>query len=151
MVTVGNAILQAYGHPKIPLAAMGVGAILKIILSFFLIGNKSINIAGAPISTLLCDLAINIVSFYFICKFVPGEIKTGKIFVRPFFASVISVGISKIIYGALAARYGEGTVVTLAAIAAAGLMYCIACLVLKVIDINEIKVLLAQGKGRRKI
>jgi len=147
MVTTGNAILQAYGHPKIPLAAMGAGAILKIVLAYILIGNRSINIAGAPISTFFCDLSINVVSFYFICKIVPGKIRIDKVFVRPFLASVISVGISRIIYGAVSAKYGEGTIITLSAIAVAGLLYCFMCLVLRVIDIKEIKGLLA---GRKK-
>ncbi len=145
MVTLTNAVLQAYGHPTIPLVSMGIGAAVKIILAYFLIGNESINIAGAPISTFFCDMAINIVSFTFICRYVPGEIRIGKVFIRPFIASFTSIGLSKILYGQISAKHGEGSIVTFLGIALAGIMYCLMCIVLKVIDINEIK-----QKGRIK-
>ena len=139
MVTLGNAILQAYGRPSLPLLAMGVGAVIKIILAYFLIGNISMNIAGAPISTFFCDLVINILNFHFISRLVPGKLNVGKTFVAPFAAAVISVGASKIIYGATSARLGKGAVLTLCAIALAAITYLVTCVVLKVIDINEIK------------
>ena len=139
MVTLTNAVLQAYGHPSLPLISMGVGAAVKIILAYFLIGTDSINIAGAPISTFFCDMAINIVSFSFVCRYVPGRLNIERIFVRPFVSSVISVGASKIIYGTISARYGEGSIVTLICIAIAAILYGITCLALKVVDINEIK------------
>ena len=139
MVTIGNAILQAYGRPSLPLLSMGVGAVIKIILAFFLIGNISINIAGAPISTFFCDLVINIVNFHFIIRLVPGKLDIGKAFVAPFAAAVISIGASKIIYGAISAKFGEGTILTLCAIALAAILYLVTCIALRVIDVNEIK------------
>ncbi|MBR3879205.1 MAG: polysaccharide biosynthesis protein [Clostridia bacterium] len=139
LVTVTNAVLQAYGHPSLPLISMGVGAVIKIILAYFLIGNEAVNIAGAPISTFFCDIAINLVSFSFICRYIPGKIRVERVFVRPFLASVISVAASKIIYGNLSAKFGEGSLNTILCIAIAGLLYLITCLALRVIDIKEIK------------
>ena len=139
MVTLGNAILQSYGRPSLPLLSMAVGAVIKIILAFFLIGNISINIAGAPISTFFCDLVINIVNFHFIIRLVPGKLDIGKAFVAPFAAAVISIGASKIIYGAISAKLGDGTILTLCAIALAAILYLVTCIALRVIDVNEIK------------
>ncbi len=143
MITVTNASLQAYGHPSLPLVSMGVGAVIKTVLSFFLIGNESVNIMGAPISTLACDMAINILGFYFLCRYMPGKLKIGKILVRPFIASIISIVASRILYGSMSARYGEGAVMTVGAIMTAGVMYIIACLLLRVINVKEIKSILA--------
>ena len=143
MITVTNASLQGYGHPGIPLISMGVGAAIKTVLAYFLIGNESINILGAPISTLACDLAINIVGLSFLCRYLPGKLNTGKIFIRPFVAAIISVGASRILYGYFAAKHGEGAMITLCAIVTAGAMYAVACLILRVINIKEIKAILA--------
>ena len=147
LVTVTNAVLQAYGHPSLPLVSMGVGAMVKIILAYFLIGNEAINIAGAPISTFFCDVAINIVSFSFICRYIPGKIRIEKVFFRPFLASAISVGISKIIYGGLSAKYVGGSLITLLCVAIAGFIYLLASLVLRVINIKEIKLLSASSRA----
>jgi len=145
MLTLSSAVLQAYGHPTLPLISMGIGAAVKIILAYFLIGNESINIAGAPISTFFCDLTINIVSFSFVLKYLPGKLRVGRIFVKPFLASAISLTVSKIIYGDLSARYGEHSGVTLLCIVIAAILYLAACLVFKVINIKEIKRISAIG------
>lgn len=139
MLALTSAVLQAYKHPALPLISMGIGAAVKIILAYFLIGNESVNIAGAPISTFFCDMTINIVSFSFVLRYLPGKLKIGKIFVKPFLASAISVAASKIIYGNLSARYGDGRIVTLLCVAVAAILYLTVCLVFKVIDIKEIK------------
>ncbi len=146
MVTLGNAVLQAYGHPTVPLLSMCVGAIVKTVLAYLLIGNNSINILGAPISTFFCDLTINLISFTFICKYLPGELRIGKALVRPFVAAVLSISASKIAYGAVRARLGERIEITLAAIAAAGIMYLALCLAIKAVDINEIRNLMGRKK-----
>ena len=139
MLALNSALLQAYGHPTLPLISIGIGASVKIILAYFLIGNEGINIAGAPISTFFCDMTINIVSFSFLLRYLPGKLKIGKIFIKPFLASVLSVTASKIIYGNLCARYSDGAIVTLLSIALAAIIYLTVCLAFKVIDIKEIK------------
>ncbi len=138
-VAIFNAVLQAYGHPVVPLLAMGIGGIVKIALAYFLIGNESINIMGAPISTFFCDLVINIIGFAFVCKYVPDKISVGKAFLLPFAAAISSIGVSKLIYGALSAKYGEGLLITICGILTAALIYILLCLILKVVDLNEIR------------
>ncbi len=144
LVTVGNAVLQAYGRPHIPTVSMTVGAVMKIALAYVLIGNREIGIMGAPISTLICDLVINLINFYFIVKYMQGTINVGRSFLRPFAATVIAVAVSKLIYGAAEARFGGGTFLTLAAISVCAVIYAILCLAFKVIRIDEI------GKLRRR-
>ena len=122
LVTVGNAVLQAYGRPHIPTVSMTVGAIMKIVIAYVLIGNRVIGIMGAPISTLICDLVINLINFYFIVKYLPGNLDIGRSFLRPFCAALISVSVSKLIYGAAEARLGATAFITLAAIATCALL-----------------------------
>ncbi len=139
LVTFSNAVLQAYGHPSIPLISTGIGAIFKIALAYFLIGNESINIMGAPISTFFCDLIIILIGFAYICRYVPGRIDVGRALMRPFIASALSVGASKLIYGAMSARCGEGSLITVCGICVAGALYCLLCLILRPVDLKIIK------------
>lgn len=90
-ITVGNAILQAYKKTNVPIWSMIAGSAVKIISAYILIGVKEINIAGAPISTFICDLLINVINLGFIVKCFGGSLRIGKLFVRPFAASLISI------------------------------------------------------------
>ncbi len=139
LVTLGNAILQAYGHPTLPVLAMTAGAAVKMILAYILIGNREISIAGAPISTFFCDAVINIISFAFICRLVPRRIDTRRVFFAPFAAAVLSVGASRLLYGRISAAWGSDARLTLASIALAAILYAVLCLAFRVIDIKEIK------------
>ncbi len=149
LITVGNSVLQAYGHPSIPVISMTVGTLCKTALAFILIGNRGINAAGAPISTFFCDLVINIVNFSYICKYAPGEIKVGKTLVRPFVASTAAVAVAKLLYGIAETKYGEGSVLTLAAIAVAALIYALLCIILGVIDKNDFEKLPFASRARK--
>ena len=117
---------------------MTLGAILKTLVAYILIGNPKVNIAGAPISTFACDLVINIVNFKYICKYIPGRISVGKILVRPFLASIIAVVAARLFYGAFRQSGGSDTVGTLISIAVAGILYAVLCVVLRVTDKKEL-------------
>lgn len=148
LVTVGNAILQSYGKPHIATASMTLGAVAKIALAYFLIGNREVGIMGAPISTLICDLVINLVNFYFIAKCLPDGIDIGRSFLLPFIASVTSVGISKFAYGAIAASRGGGVILTLSAISVCAIIYALLCILLGVVKIDEIGKLRRENAGK---
>ena len=139
LITLSNAILQAYGHPTIPLVAMAVGAAVKIVVAYFLIGNESINIMGAPISTFFCDLIINIIGCLYVCRYVPQKIDVFGTLIKSFAAAVLSVGASKWIYSYLAARYGDGNLVTFVCIGIAAFLYALLCIVFRIVNVKEIK------------
>ncbi len=138
-VTVGNAILQAYGRPSVPMISMAVGAAVKIVLAYLLIGNERVNIAGAPISTFFCDLMINAVNFYYISRCLPGEIGIKKSLIAPFSASATAVILSRLAYGAVQVKFGDGRIFTLAAIALAGILYIPLSVLFGALDKNDIE------------
>ncbi len=98
LVTVGNAILQAYSKAVIPIISMAVGALIKIVLAYTLIGIPQINIAGAPISTFFCDLAINAINFYYICRELECPISLLGVFVKPYLSAFIAVFGAKLFF-----------------------------------------------------
>ncbi len=135
-ITVGNAILQAYGKPTVPIISMAAGAVVKIALAYLLIGNKEINIVGAPISTFACDLTINIVNFYYIGKYMPHRIEQNKILMRPFCAALVSVVTGRIILMYMSGVTKESAA-TVISIVCSALIYALVLPLFKVVDKDD--------------
>lgn len=140
MITVTNAILQAYKEVKKPIISMIVGTAVKLVASFVLIGIPGVNIYGAPISTFFSTLTVVALNLYFIlhsCERI-GSVK--KLFVRPFVSAFLSVlvgvGLYKLIDGAVGSRAS-----ILIVIAAVAVIYVLAVIKLGAIDKSEIEIL----------
>ncbi len=68
MITVTNAILQAYRREGLTVISTVVGVAFKTALEYSLLSVSEINIFGAPISTLFCNLSIVCLNLYFVEK-----------------------------------------------------------------------------------
>lgn len=89
LMTLTNAILQSYGHERIPICTMIAGGITKIVMNYVLVGNPNINIHGAPISTLCCYLVICGLNLFFVWKYSPEKPRYLQLFTKPVVASVL--------------------------------------------------------------
>lgn len=109
LITVTNAALQAYGKAQKPIISMAVGAAVKIGAEFLLVGMPSVNIFGAPVSTILCDLTIVLINLCFIGKYTcsAGEKGLFGVFIRPLFAAGISALATVVFAGILRHQFGE--------------------------------------------
>ncbi len=150
MITVGNATLQAYGRPSVPIFSMLAGTLSKIVIAYFLIGNPCVGLMGAPISTFVCDLIINAVNFCFICRAMPRLPRFTAILLRPTLAAAVSVVASRLVYGFLLSRIGESYAATLLAISLAVALYVIAVLLFGVVGREELAKLPFVGKAFAK-
>ncbi len=101
---VTNGILQASGHEKLALVALPVGGIIKIVVNWVLVGTPSVNIAGAPIGTLACYIAITAMNIIFISVKLPEKPNLLRITVRPAICSAIMGVLAVAVYG-LADRF----------------------------------------------
>ncbi len=118
MMTTTNAVLQSYGLERKPMISMAAGAAVKVVSAYLLMGFKSINIYGAPISTFLCSLTVIAINLYYLGKKTPWFECSGKGVVGMLGCSVLSAAISYAVYILLGAR-------TVAAIAAMLIMVVI--------------------------
>ncbi len=66
-----NAILQSFGHPTIPVVNMAIGGVVKIALSYVLIGIPGINAMGSAISTAVSYFLIMILNCIAIRRDLP--------------------------------------------------------------------------------
>ena len=107
---------------------MLVGAVIKVVSAYFLIGNPAIGAIGAPISTFLCNLSVVLLNLCFAAKLceIPDLI---GFFLRPLLAAVFSVGVGFVSYHVAVAQLGESAILTLLTLVAVMLVYfALACL-----------------------
>ena len=128
MITATNSVLHAYRSVNKPVLAMLVGALIKIASAYFLIGNDKIGLYGAPISTLLCNLAVVALNLWFAFGLCRSTDLFG-VFWRPFAASAVSTGIAHGLYLWLVFRFGERSLFGAGCILLTGAFYLVfACL-----------------------
>lgn len=140
MITVTNAVLQAYGQVRKPIVSMCVGTAVKLVLSYTLIGLPSVNIYGAPISTFFSTAVIVSMNIYYILK-MSGRISTvSHLFGKAFLASALAVSIGALVYVPLS-KLVEHRWSVLPVICGVVLIYIVAILKLGAVERDDISML----------
>lgn len=138
MTTPLTNILQAIGKPSAPVKNIAVGAIIKIIVNFILVGIPGVNILGAPIGTLCCYLYIAIADVFCVVKYsrvVPSVYVT---ILKPLFAAIVCGGVAYLTNLGLSQIITSDKIVTIFAICVAGIAYLIALSVFRCISREDI-------------
>lgn len=86
LVNVSGALLQAMGKVRTPVCTMAVGALVKLVSAWFLLGEYGIY--GAPVSTILCYLVIAALNLAALGK-MGVELRFGSLFGAPLFAALL--------------------------------------------------------------
>ncbi|MBQ2972850.1 MAG: polysaccharide biosynthesis protein [Clostridia bacterium] len=76
-------MLQAIGRTDIPVKSVVVGAIVKIICNFVLVGNPKINIYGAVVGTVLFYVVIVVCNLTSLIKISQVKVNWKSVFVKP--------------------------------------------------------------------
>lgn len=145
MITITNAILQAYKQVKKPIVSMIIGVLVKTVLAFLLIGMPNINIYGAPISTFVSSVVIVSFNLYFIIKRTGKVNSVWNLFGKPLFSTVLSILCGVLVYLSLV-KYVNSRLLILPIILIIALIYGVLSLKLRIIDKEEILML---PKGER--
>ena len=151
LVAVTNAVLQAFGRIDLPLISMFLGAVVKILGDYFLIGLPALNIAGAPVSTAVCYWLIALLNLFHIRRLSHALPPLGRTAGRPLAAAAGMGAATYLCHTALlrltAAAPGTAVdkLVTLAAIAVAVAVYGILLLALHAVEREDV-LLLPKGE-----
>lgn len=124
-LTVVNSILEATFHPRIPVIAMSIGALLKIIFGYAIIGE--IGIIGAPISTSICYASALIISLTLAAFYAKIRIPI-NVFLVPSLVSVVSVGGARFLYNSISNGVFSIPKFLICAILAAALYVALCCI-----------------------
>lgn len=133
MTTPMTNLLQAIGRPSAPVKNIAVGAVIKIVVNYILVGIPSINILGAPIGTVCCYAYIAIADFYCIVKYscvVPSIFTT---VIKPLAAAGVcaasayfsNMGLSAVLSGSRLAVVGAIGIAAIAYVVALAVFKCI--------------------------
>lgn len=132
-----NGGLYGLNLPKVPAVALGLGVLVKFILNMVLVSNPSINIAGASISSVICQLIVFCICFKVLNMKLKLKITWKKYIMKPVLASAIMGIIVYLLQYFLKGQLGN-TVATLVAIMAGVVVYGISVLFMKVLSKEDI-------------
>lgn len=139
-------MLQAIGRQGIPLRNIAVGAVLKIVINFVLVGTPEINIVGVPIGTVVCYAYICIANFICFVKYsgvVPNLLlAVGKPLICGAICGLTAFGCSFL----LGLVSSIGSLVTLVSIGFAALVYVVMLFLIRAITKDDI---ISMPKGKK--
>lgn len=136
IVLMTNAILQAHGHVAIPMVTLLVGGVIKLVINYFLVRQPEVNIVGAPIGTLICYGLIALMNLIAMAATIRPTPNLLRVIWKPVLATA-AMGVSAYMtYDVVSARLSNA-ISCLAAIAAAGVVYLVFVLVLRIITRDD--------------
>ena len=145
-VLMENAVLQASGREKLTMLTMISGGVVKIVVNWFLVARRPINIYGAPVGTLVSYLAMAAMNYIFMCTTLESRPKIVKVFAAPLASGLLMGAAAWAVYGLCSRFIGVGSRLTMAvsmfaAIFAAVLVYLAAVIFFKAVTKEDMKLI----------
>ena len=146
IVLMENAILQASGREKLTMLTLISGGVVKIVINWFLVAQRPINIYGAPIGTLVSYCSMALMNYLFMCRTLDHRPRLLRIFTGPLVSSALMGAAAWAVYGlcgrALLPHGRFGMLVSMAAaIVAAVAVYLVAVIVSKSVTKEDMKLI----------
>lgn len=137
-----TSMLQAIGKQKIPVRNIAIGAVIKIVVNFVIVGIPEINIKGVPYGTLFCYVFIFVANFIAIQKFSGLRLNISSVIIKP----LLSGAVCAVSAFAVCFVVPKSTIATLGAICVAFVVYVVALAVLKAVEREDV---LSLPKGEK--
>lgn len=145
LVLMENAILQASGREKLTMVTLITGGIIKIIINWFLVARRDINIYGAPVGTLCSYCAMAAMDYVFMCRTLSSRPRLLRVFSGPLAASALMGLTAWGVYGLGTRLLGQGRIGTLlamcVAIGAAVIVYLVTAIVFRAVTREDMKLI----------
>ncbi len=147
LVQAFTAILQAVEKQTVPVKNLAIGAVVKIILSYVLIGNPALNVKGAALSTVAAYLIASALNYIDIRRYTNIDINIFKISIKPLISTLIMGIIVFVCYYGTMGRIGSKLAAVIA-IAIGIVVYVVALFATGAITEEDLKAL---PKGEKLI
>lgn len=89
VIQTSSSILQAIGKPMLPVWSLVIGVVLKIVISYILVGYSPINIKGAAAGTVIALLTVALLNIVLVKKHLGVKLPVGVTFIRPLISSIL--------------------------------------------------------------
>lgn len=131
-----NGALYGLGKTYVPVIALVIGGITKLILNIVLIQNPNINIYGATISSIICQFIVLAICMFVMNKYIKLGINIKKHILKPILASIIMGIMVWISYNGLMniSNNMHNTIITILSIIIGIVIYAIAILITKTLS-----------------
>ena len=129
--------LYGFGKVHIPAIALGIGGVIKLVLNLLLISNPKINILGAVISSIVCQVILFIICMYYLNKEIKLKLSFKQHIFKPIFVSAIMGTIVYLAYRWLIGSAGNA-VATIVSILIGVISYAILVLATKMLTKEDI-------------
>lgn len=135
-----NGILQGFGKVKVPVIALGIGVIAKIIANIVLMPIEGIYENGAAIGSVLCHLISFIIVYAVLIRTTKLDFSLIKLSIKPIIATIMMSAISYVVF-LFMKTYLEIRIATIIAIFVAVIVFVTLILLLRVFSEEEILML----------
>ena len=129
--------LYGFGKVHIPAIALAIGGVVKLILNIILISNPGINILGAVISSIVCQVILFVICMYYLNKEIKLNMNLKDHVLKPTFASAVMGIIVYIVYKVIAGALGNA-ISTIIAICLGAIIYLLLVIFMKMLTKEEI-------------
>jgi stage V sporulation protein B len=136
LVSVSNAVLQAYGKVYFPVVNMLCGGIVKVLMNYFLIPVWGID--AAPVATTVCYGVIALLNIICIIGILKVKLSAVYMVIKPVSASLIMGAAVVLIYNVLGRILPGSRIATMAAIGLGALVYVVALLVVRCLKKEDV-------------
>lgn len=140
-----NGILQGMGKPMVPVIALSIGMIFKIVISYTLTAIPEINVFGSAFGTVSAYFIAVLIELIYIKRNIGVKFSTKEFVVRPLITVITMFLVVKLGYGALNGPLGN-SLATLIAIMLGAIVYVVVLISIGGINKNE---LLTMPKGEK--
>lgn len=132
-------MLQAIGKPMLPVKNIAIGAVLKIVVNFILVGRPQLNIMGAPIGTTLCYVYIFASNMYCLIKYTGVKFNFVSVLIKPL-VSALCCGGAALGVSLLGSRFELGNLITTGvSVIAAVIVYFIVLFAIRTLTKEDIE------------
>ncbi|MBN2898928.1 MAG: polysaccharide biosynthesis protein [Clostridia bacterium] len=142
---ISTGILQGLGKQVLPARNLAIGATVKAVLTYVLVGIPSLNIMGAAIATVTSYMISSVLNYFSLIKYSEAKIDVKDVFIKPMVSVAVMGVIAKLSYWVLSVVV-SGNLATVGAICIAGLAYGMMLLVTKSFSEADFELL---PKGQR--
>lgn len=117
-----NGILQGMGKPMIPVIALSIGMLFKVVISYNLTAIESINVFGSALGTVAAYLIAALIELTYIKRSTNIRFSTKEFVIKPLITVITMFIVVKLSYGLLSGIIG-GNLATLVSIAIGAVVY----------------------------
>ena len=122
LIYAQNSILQGMGKPMIPVIALAIGMIFKVVISYTLTAIPSINVIGSGLGTLAAYMVASLIEFIYIKKHLNLKLSAREFLIKPLITVITMFVVVKLSYGLVVGVLGN-SLATLISIAIGGVVY----------------------------